>query len=68
MFIKNTEQWAEEIFGNADLGDNRRTKRLVKLSSQLATHTGASVVQAAGDTASIEGAYRFIRNPAVQGF
>lgn len=66
MFIKNTEQWAEELFGNAELGDNRRTKRLVKLSSQMATHTGTSVVQAAGDTASIEGAYRFIRNQAVQ--
>ncbi len=65
MFIKNTDDWAEELFGNADLGDNRRTKRLVKLSSQMATHTGMSVVQAAGDSASIEGAYRFIRNQAV---
>ena len=66
MFIKDTDDWAEELFGKADLGDNRRTKRLVKLSSQMATHTGMSVVQAAGDSASIEGAYRFIRNQAVQ--
>lgn len=65
MFIKDTEQWAKEIFGHADLGDNRRTKRLVKLSAQMAAHMGASVVEAAGDTASIEGAYRFIRNQAV---
>jgi hypothetical protein len=62
MFIKDTEQWAEQTFGNADLGDKRRTKRLVKLSGQLAARTGASIVQAAGDTAAIEGAYRFIRN------
>ncbi len=24
MFIKDTEQWAEELFGDADLGDNWR--------------------------------------------
>lgn len=66
MLIKDTEQWAKETFGKADLGDNRRTTRLVKLSAQMATHTGASVVKAAGDTASIEGAYRFIRNQAVE--
>ena len=62
MLIKDTEQWANELFGHADLGDKRRTERLVKLGHQMATHTGSSIVKAAGDQASIEGAYRFIRN------
>ncbi|HEB57025.1 MAG TPA: hypothetical protein ENI98_12135 [Gammaproteobacteria bacterium] len=39
MFIKDTKQWAKEIFGNADLGDNRRTERLVKLSAQMAAQS-----------------------------
>jgi len=62
MLIKDTEQWANELFGHADLGDKRRTERLVKLGHQIATHTGSSIVKAAGDQTSIEGAYRFIRN------
>lgn len=66
MFIKDTEEWAEKMFSDAELGDKRRTKRLVKLSSQIAAHTGASIVQATSDNASIEGAYRFIRNNSVQ--
>lgn len=67
MLIKDTEQWAKVIFGKADLGDHRRTKRLVKLSTQMAAHTGASVGKAAGDTASIEGVFiGSIRNQTVK--
>jgi len=66
MLINDTDKWANELFGKTNLGDLRRTKRLVKLSSQLASHIGASVVQASGDSASIEGAYRFLRNPKVK--
>jgi len=66
MLINDTNKWANELFGNTNLGDLRRTKRLVKFSSQLASHIGASVVQASGDSASIEGAYRLLRNPKVK--
>ena len=38
--IKNSEDWAKEVFGKAELGDKRLTKRLVSLSSQLSEHTG----------------------------
>jgi hypothetical protein len=37
MLIDNTEAWASNIFGSANLGDPRRTKRLVKLTSDLAS-------------------------------
>ncbi|PAJ71871.1 hypothetical protein CJF42_24350 [Pseudoalteromonas sp. NBT06-2] len=50
------------IFGNAKLGDERRTKRLVKISHLMANNTGSSIVKASGTQASIEGAYRFLRN------
>lgn len=58
----NTTEWAQLIFGNADLGDPRRTKRLTKLATSMAQNAGESVVKASGDPASIEAAYRFIRN------
>lgn len=62
MINLNTAEWAQLIFGNADLGDPRRTKRLTKLAASMAQNAGESVVKASGDPASIEAAYRFIRN------
>jgi len=62
MFESNSEDWANSIFGDARLGDPRRTKRLVKLASDMANGAGKSIVKASGDSASIEGAYRFVRN------
>ncbi|WP_255523222.1 IS4 family transposase, partial [Xenorhabdus sp. PB62.4] len=65
MFSTNTEQWAKETFQYADLGDSRRTKRLVKLASSLANHLGQSLVQSLKSPADIEAAYRFTRNQAI---
>jgi hypothetical protein len=41
MLIKDTEMWADNLFANAELGDKRRTKRLVKIVHQMASHTGS---------------------------
>lgn len=58
--------WASETFGRCELGDARRTHRLVTMAGQLAAHTGASPAAACqGDTAAVEGTYRFLRNDAV---
>jgi len=65
--IKKSEDWAKEVFGNAELGDKRLTNRLVSLSSQLSKHTGKSIVQSCeGDSGKLEGSYRFIRNDRVK--
>ncbi|WP_422640694.1 IS4/Tn5 family transposase DNA-binding protein, partial [Vibrio crassostreae] len=45
MFSVNAEQWATDTFSDAELGDLRRTKRLVKLTASLANHIGQSIVQ-----------------------
>jgi hypothetical protein len=66
MLIKDTEKWANNLFGNAELGDKRRSKRLVKLSHLMASNTGSSIVKASGSQAAIEGAYRFIRNDKIE--
>ena len=60
------DQWAELIFGGADLGDKRRTKRLVHTAADLSAHTGSSLAESCeGNLASVEGGYRLIENEAV---
>lgn len=66
MFNTNHNEWANLIFGNADLGDPRRTVRLVKVASDIAANTGCSIAAACDDSASQEGAYRFVRNDKVR--
>ncbi|RPJ68892.1 MAG: IS4 family transposase, partial [Alphaproteobacteria bacterium] len=64
--IQSSELWAEELFGACDLGDKRRTNRLVKLASGLSEQVGKSVSAVCqGDEASLEGNYRFIRNEGI---
>ena len=63
--IKDIEQWANFTFNNSQLGDKRRTKRLINMVCELADNVGKSVVQSSADSASIEGNYRFIRNKHV---
>lgn len=57
--------WASDVFGTANLGDDRRVTRLIKLTSDLASSIGDSVVKASQGPGSCEGAYRFIRNEYV---
>ena len=58
--------WAKATFGDADLGNQRRTARLVTLAGDLAAADGGSTAKAhADDEAAHEGAYRFLRNEHV---
>jgi hypothetical protein len=66
VLIKNTEEWASHLFKNAELGDERGTKRLIKISHQMVSNTGNSIVEASGSQACIEGAYRFLRNDKIE--
>jgi hypothetical protein len=55
------------MFGGCELGDVRRTRRVVKMAGQLATHAGRSLAQSCdGDEIVQEGAYRLVRNHHVQ--
>ncbi len=51
--------WAVHEFADADLGDVRRTKRLVELAHVLAQHPPAALPEACGDGALLKAAYRF---------
>lgn len=60
------EAWAQRYFGGCELGDVRRTRRVVTMATSLARHVGRSPHAACrGDAAANEGAYRLLRNESV---
>ena len=61
----STKEWAELCFGDAKLGDSRRTKRLVKLAEDMADGADKSIVNACLQPEKIEAAYRFFRNEKI---
>ena len=64
---KDAKAWAQDTFGDCELGDKRRTRRVVSLAGSLAAHVGDSPYAACrGDAAANEGAYRLLRNDAVE--
>lgn len=65
MVLSDCYSWDNEQSGHARLGDPRRTRRLVSLTSSLAQHAGLSIVKSSQSTAQVEGAYRLIHNPSV---
>lgn len=63
--VAQREVWAAEQFGTAALGDARRTKRLVKLASQMAGHSSGTIPQQTGTTADMKAAYRLFASDEV---
>ena len=57
--------WAGEQFGAAQLGDARRTSRLVKLAEQMAGNSSGSIPQQTGSVADMKAAYRLFTSPQV---
>jgi hypothetical protein len=58
--------WAVNEFADAELGDPRRTKRVIELATALAQHPTASIPEACGDGAMLKAAYRFFANDAIE--
>lgn len=58
-----SRDWAEEEFGEADLGDARLTKRLVDLARDLYSRPQANIPQACQTRARTKAAYRFFDHP-----
>ncbi len=63
----NDNNWALEELGSVDLGDKRRTARLIKLCGQLAAMPESSINHACGDWTETKAAYRFFQNDNVEG-
>ena len=58
-------QWAQEEFALAQLGDQRRTDRLVNIATRLAQNPGGTLPQAFPSWAELKAAYRFFDQPQV---
>ena len=58
-------QWAQSEFGFAQLGDQRRNKRLVNIAEHLAARPGGTLPQAFPDWAELKAAYRFFNQSGV---
>src|SRR2546423_11937211 len=60
--LLDATSWAVTEFADADLGDLRRTQRLVQLAHVLAQRPGAALPEACGSGAMLKAAYRFFTN------
>ena len=58
-------QWAESEFASAQLGDQRRTQRLVKIATNLVQKPGGTLPQAFPTYSELKAAYRFFNQPKV---
>ena len=57
--LPNDTNWAVTEFADGELGDLRRSQRLVALASVLSQHPTAALPEACGDSAMLKAAYRF---------
>jgi hypothetical protein len=58
--------WAQDTFGKVELGDPRRSRRLVRVAAQVAADPQGSVPRAmGGDWAALKAAYRLLRADGV---
>jgi hypothetical protein len=60
--VFDTTSWAVTEFAEAELGDVRRTQRLVQLAHVLAQRPGAALPEACGSAALLKAAYHFFTN------
>ena len=64
---ESDEGWAQEQWGDADLGDKRRQARAVRIGAKLMALPGAPLSQQVGSQSELIGAYRFLSNKEVNG-
>ena len=54
-----TKEWAQQNFGECQLGDKRRTNRLVRLAGQVANNPSASLPNQTATWSDLKAAYNF---------
>ncbi|EDN67166.1 transposase [Beggiatoa sp. PS] len=63
--ILERSEWASHEFGNALLGDPRRTDRLIKIAKERAAKPSVSLPQCFDKQSELKAAYRFYDNPGI---
>jgi hypothetical protein len=64
--LESPENWACKTFAAAELGDPRRTDRLVQMAAALAEEPAASLPEAMRDVSETIAAYRFLNTPQIR--
>ena len=66
MVAKDEQDWSRQMFGECELGDARRTERLVSVAARMSKQMGKSLAKSCqGDNAALLGGYRLLRNDGV---
>jgi hypothetical protein len=60
--LREANDWAEEEFGDAELGDERLRKRLCEVARCFYSHPEANIPEACGSHAKAKATYRFMDN------
>jgi hypothetical protein len=63
--VLSPQHWAEETFGSVQVGDQRRSKRVVQIAARIAHDPAGSLPAQMQDHAMLEGAYRLLHCPDV---
>ena len=63
--LENPEEWASKTFASAELGDPRRTDRLVQIAAALAEEPAASLPAVMRSVSETMAAYRFLNTPEI---
>ena len=62
---RTEENWAVTEFAEAELGDARRTQRVIRMATVLAQQPRAGLPEACGSPAALKATYRLLDNEAV---
>jgi hypothetical protein len=62
---QQVHQWAYGTFGELELGNRQRTRRVVAVAKALAARAAGTVTEVFADSGEREGAYRLLSNEAV---
>ena len=65
MSFSDTKTWANEMFGQCELGDKRRTNRLVSVAQQVAENPSASFPDQMETWGDLKATYRLFNSPDV---
>ena len=58
--MQSVTEWAQENFGGCDLGDKRRTRRLVQVAEEMGNNPSASLPNQIEDWSDLKAAYRLL--------
>jgi hypothetical protein len=64
--VGTAQAWAQEEFGHANVGDARRTNRLVNMAASAALFPSGKLTDVFQTSATRQGAYKFVENESVE--